>query len=99
MLDWFGLESFGILFKTMGDGSHLWKICGGIENIFLKSSPGSTEVQLGFGTAVRHHKFEGPLVGQGVLQVICELCLGPSVPPWRLLRGARDGVHTLLAGA
>lgn len=35
---------------------------------------------------MRHHKFEGLLVGQGVLQVICELCLcGPSVPPWRYL--------------
>lgn len=52
MLDWLELESFGILLKTPP-----LEICGGIEGIFLKISPGNTEVQLGLGTTVRHHKF------------------------------------------
>lgn len=41
----------------MDDGPPPLEICGGIENIFLESSPGNTEVQQSFGTAVQDHGY------------------------------------------
>lgn len=55
MLRWHALESFRTSFKTMDDRPSPLEICGSVENIFLESYPGDTEVQPGFGTPVQDH--------------------------------------------